>query len=304
MQRPSFADLTAFSAVANHRSFRAAADMMGVSRSGLSHTIRGLEKQLGVRLLHRTTRSVALTEAGERLLKRLTPVLRELDEALDGVVDDGGNPAGTLRINGGEAGVRMLMNNVVPRFVERHPNVSLDIVCAGDLVDIVEEGFDAGIRLAEAVPRDMIAVPIGLDVRFVAVASPAYLAKRPLPTVPDDLHRHLCIRQRLPSGKMYRWEFERHGEEVAIDVPGTLTLNHTLIMLEAAAKGLGIAYAPESAARSWIDDGRLVVLLTDWSQPIPGLRLYYPGHRHVPSALRAFIEVMRTIDWEEPRRRG
>lgn len=295
MARPTLNDLTAFAAVAEHRSFRKAADVLGVSRSSLSHAIAGLERNLGARLLHRTTRSVAPTEAGGRLLRRLKPVLQDLDKALDAVAVDGGRPGGTLRINGGEGGMRLLLQRVVPAFVERYPHVSLDLVTDGRLVDIVEQGFDAGIRLAEAVPQDMIAVPLGEDFRFLAVAAPAYLTKAGRPGTPDDLWQHSCIRQRLPSGKLYRWEFEKHGQEIAIDVPGVMTLDHTMLMIEAAAAGLGIAYVPEIAARSRLDDGRLIALLEDWSPPVGGLRLYYPGHRHVPAALRAFIDVMRTV---------
>jgi DNA-binding transcriptional LysR family regulator len=293
MYRPTLADLAAFSAVAKHRSFREASDLLGISRSRVSHTVLTLERNLGVRLFNRTTRSVALTEAGERLLKRLEPALQGINDAIDAVVDDGGYLGGTLRITGGEIGIRRLMASVVPRFLDSYPNVSLDIVAQGNLVDIVDEGFDAGIRLAEAVPRDMIAIPIGDDLRFIAVASPGYLAGNPRPHTPDDLQQHRCIRQRLPSGKMYRWEFEKHGGEISIEVPGALTLNHTLIMVEAAANGMGIAYVPETSARSWIQNGKLVALLEDWSPPVPGLRLYYPGHRHVPPALRAFIDTIR-----------
>lgn len=297
MPKPSLADLTAFASIAEHRSFRRAADTLGVSRSSLSHAMRGLERQLDVRLLNRTTRSVAPTEAGARLLRRLSPVLRDLDEALDGLSDDSGQPSGTLRINGNEAAVRMLLPKVVPEFLARYPQMALDLVSEGRLVDIVEQGFDAGIRLAEAVPQDMIPVRLGGNVRFVAVASPAYIAKRPCPVIPDDLHQQRCIRQRLPSGKLYRWEFAKHGQEVSIDVPGVLTLDHTGIMVEAALDGLGIAYVSEPAARAALDGGRLVILLEDWSPEIPGLCLYYPGHRHVPAGLRAFIDLLKaTVD--------
>ena len=291
--RPTLTDLAAFSAVAERRSFRKAADVLGVSRSSLSHTIAALERTLGTRLLHRTTRSVAPTEAGARLLRRLKPVLQELDQALDAVADDGGHPGGTLRINGAEAAMRLLVEQVVPRFLERYPHVALDLVVDGSLVDIVGQGFDAGVRLAEAVPQDMIAVPFGSDFRFLAVASPSYVDAMGRPATPDELRQHRCIRQRLPSGKLYRWEFEKRGQEIAVDVAGLLTLNHTMLMLEAAADGLGIAYAPEAAARPWLSDGRLVPLLEDWSPRVGGLRLYYPGHRHVSASLRAFIEVMR-----------
>lgn len=296
MAKPTLTDLKAFSAIAAHRSFRRAADELGASRSSLSHTMTALERDLGVRLLHRTTRSVSPTEAGERLLARLTPALRDLDGALDAVAEDRGRPSGTLRINADEGAARLLLRSVVPRFLERYPDVTLDLATEGRLIDIVEQGFDAGVRLREAVPQDMVAVPIGGDSRFVAVASPTYLAGRPEPAVPDDLRHQTCIRQRLPSGKRYRWEFERHGQEVAVDVPGALTLDHTGLMVEAALAGLGIAYVPKRAVRTHLDERRLVTVLDDWCPRIPGLCLYYSGHRHVPAGLRAFIGVLKETD--------
>jgi DNA-binding transcriptional LysR family regulator len=293
MTKPTLADLTAFSAVAAHRSFRRAADALGVSRSSLSHAMLALERDLGVRLLNRTTRSVAPTEAGETLLTRLAPLLRDLDEALDAVADARGNPSGMLRINANESAARLLLRTAVPRFLARFPGMALDLVSEGRLVDIVEQGFDAGVRLGESIPRDMIAVRISDDLRFVVIAAPSYLAERSPPVTPDELRDHTCIRQRLPSGKRYRWEFGKHGQEVTIDVPGALTLDHNGLMVEAAADGLGLAYVPESAARDWLDDGRLVTVLDDWCPLIPGLHLYYPGHRHVPAGLRAFIDVLK-----------
>ncbi len=295
MPKPSLADLTAFASIAEHRSFRRAADALGVSRSSLSHLMRTLERTLDVRLLHRTTRSVAPTEAGERLLKRLAPVLRDLDEALDAVSDDSGQPSGMLRINGNEAAARLLLGTVVPLFLARYPQMSLDLVSEGRLIDIVEQKFDAGIRLAESVPQDMIAVRLGGDMRFVAVASPAYLAANPMPVHPDDLRQHRCIRQRLPSGKLYRWEFARHGQEIAIDVRGALTLDHSGLMVEAAIAGLGVAFVPEDVARAGLESKKLAIVLEDWAPAIPGLCLYYPGNRHVPAGLRAFIDMVKTF---------
>jgi len=275
--RPTLNDLAAFAAVAHHRSFRKAADALGVSRSALSHALLGLERSLGVRLLNRTTRSVAPTEAGARLLARLGPVLQDLDLALDDLAEERGGPSGTLRINANKAATLLLLRKVVPRFLARYPDVELDLVSEGRLVDIVAEGFDAGVRLAEAVPA------------YLAAAAPL--------ATPDDLRRHRCIRQRLPSGKRYRWEFARHGEEIALDVPGALTLDDSNLMVEAAADGLGIAYVPESFAREMLESGHLVTVLEDWCPPIPGLALYYPRNRHVPSALRAFIDVLKATDW-------
>jgi DNA-binding transcriptional LysR family regulator len=253
----------------------------------------GLEQNLGVRLLNRTTRSVSLTEAGGRLLADIIPVLQGLDTALDTLADARGSPAGNLRISANKGAARLLLREVVPQFLSRYPNVELDLVSDGRLVDIVATGFDAGIRLAEDVPQDMIAVRFRGDVRFVAVASPAYLAPRTIPTTPDDLRLHRCIRHRLPSGKRYRWEFSKHGEEMIVEVPGALTLDDVDLMADAAADGLGIAYVPEACARNGLESGRLVSVLTDWCPPIPGLTLYYPGNRHVPSALRAFIDVLK-----------
>ncbi|MCD9027229.1 LysR family transcriptional regulator [Luteimonas sp. BDR2-5] len=295
MGKPTLATLRAFMAVAEHRSFRRAADLLGITRSSLSHAIRGLEDDVGTRLLHRTTRSVSLTEAGAHLLGRLDPLIGELDTALEEVSGAQGNLQGRLRINGNEASIRLLLQTVVPAFLARHPGVALDLVAEGRLVDIVAQGFDAGIRLGESVPKDMVAVPLGPDLRFLAVASPAYLAARPAPEVPDELARHRCIRQRLPSGKRYRWEFGRRGQDLAIDVPGALTLDNSQLMVDAAVAGLGIAYVPEPYVHAALRDGRLVAVLEDWCPPVPGLCLYFPGNRHVPASLRAFIDTIRAL---------
>lgn len=293
MPKPTLNDLHAFAAIAAHRSFRKAADELGLKPSTLSHGMRSLERGMGVRLLHRTTRSVSPTDAGERLLTRLQPVLRDLELAFGEIDELRDRPSGTLRINAGETAARLLLQSVVPAFLLRHPEVSLDLVTEGRLVDIVAEGFDAGVRLGEAVPQDMIAVRFGGELRFLAVASPAYLADRAPPRTPDDLKDHACIRFRLPSGKPYRWEFEQRGQELSVDVPGRLTLNHLDLMLEAAARGLGIAYVPDRSAQPHLETGRLVAVLADWCPPLLGLVLYYPGNRHVPGALRAFIDVLR-----------
>ncbi len=295
MAKPSLSDLTALAAISTHRSFRKAADELGLSSSTLSHMMQSLERKMGLRLLHRTTRSVSTTEAGERLVARLNPLLRELDLALEEAGDLGHRLSGTLRINAGEAAARALLRSAIPSFLARHPQMSLDLVTDGRLVDIVAGGFDAGVRLWESVPRDMIAVRFGGEVRFAPAASPAYLARHGAPTSPDELKHHACIRLRMPSGKLYRWEFERHGQELSVDVAGTLTLDHVELMTEAAAAGLGIAYVPDSASRPYVARGALVTVLEAWCPPIPGLALYYPGHRHVPPGLRAFIEVLREV---------
>ena len=294
MPKPTLSDLTAFAAVARRRSFvRAAADLEQ-SPSALSHAIRALETRLGVRLFNRSTRSVALTAAGSELLERLGPVLRDLDEALAAVDAFRARPSGVVRINAPESASRLLVRHVLAPLRERYPEVELDLVTEGRLVDIVAEGFDAGVRLGEAVPQDMVGVRFGGSARFVAVAAPAYLARAGALAAPEDLHAHACIRHRLPSGKLYRWEFERRREEVTVDVPGWLTLNRLDLMVEAALEGHGVAYVPEAEAQAALDDGRLARVLDDWTPPITGFLLYYPGHRHPPPPLRAFIDALRT----------
>jgi DNA-binding transcriptional LysR family regulator len=293
--KPSLGDLAAFVAIVSHRSFRKAADELGLSPSTLSHVIRTLETNIGTRLLNRTTRSVSPTEAGERLAARLMPVIRDFDLALEEIDEFRNRPSGTLRINSSEIAARVLLSSVVPVFIERYPEMSLDLVTEGKLVDIVAEGFDAGTRLGESVPQDMIAVPFDGETRFVAVASPAYLSRRPAPKTPDDLKDHVCIRFRLRSGKLFRWEFEKHGQEMAVDVAGPLALDHMQLMIEAAAKGMGIAYVSERGLQPYLESGALVLVLEDWCPWIPGLFLYYPGRRHVPPGLRAFIDVLKEV---------
>jgi DNA-binding transcriptional LysR family regulator len=295
MPRLSLTDLSAVLAVARHRSFRRAADELGLAPSTLSHNIRQIEETLGVRLFNRTTRSVAPTQACERLAERLSPALAEVDRALEEVDAFRGEPAGTVRINAPEAAVDLLLAHVVPVALERHPALAVDLVAEGRLVDIVAEGFDAGIRLGEAVPQDMVAVRFGGDERFVVVASPAYLQANSTPSVPDDLRSHSCIRHRFESGRIYRWEFERRGQELALDVPGRLTLDRIGAMIDAAEAGLGLAYVPARAAAPAIKRGALRIVLDDWCPRIPGLFLYYPGHRHPPPALRAFIDILKEI---------
>jgi DNA-binding transcriptional LysR family regulator len=292
---PALTDLNAFAAIVRHASFRKAADELGLSPSTLSHMMRTLEANMAVRLLNRTTRSVSPTDVGERLLARLQPVLSDLAQALDEVDFLRARPSGTLRINASEPAARTLLATVVPKFLARYPEMVLDLVTEGRLVDIVAAGFDAGIRLGEAVPQDMIAVKFGGDARFIAVAAPGYLADKTMPQVPDDLMQHGCIRFRLSSGKLFRWEFERHGQEIAVDVPGALILDNLQLMTEAAVAGLGIAYVAENIALPYLQEARLVRVLDDWCPSIPGLCLYYPGHRHVPPGLRAFIEILKAV---------
>ncbi|QAY79286.1 LysR family transcriptional regulator [Sphingosinicella sp. BN140058] len=293
MNRPSLNDLTAFMAVATHRNFRRAADSLGTAPSTLSHAMRALEERLGVRLLNRTTRSVAPTEAGMQLLAQLQPVLASLDEALNGVAEFRGAVAGTVRINAPRVAASLLVRDIVPMVAERFPEVVVDIVVEGQLIDIVASGFDAGVRLAGSIPRDMIAVPIGQPVLFVCVAAPGYLDRFGTPETPDDLARHRCIGHRMPSGKLYRWEFERAGQELVVDAGGSLILDDEELMVDAAVAGLGIAYVAGPAAEAALRDGRLRQLLAAWTPAPEAVALYYPGHRAVPPALRAFLDCVK-----------
>lgn len=304
MTRPTLNDLASFAAVAHHRNFRVAAETLGISRSALSHAIIALESKLGIRLFNRTTRSVSLTQAGAQLLARLDPVLQDLDKALDTLAETRGTPSGILRINANKSGSRILLRQVVPPFLALHPEVEIDLVSEGRLVDIVGQGFDAGVRLSETVPQDMVAVKFGGTVRFITVAAPSYLRNRALPYTPDDLHGHACIRQRLPGGRRYRWEFSRRGAEYVIDVPGMLTLDDNDLLVQAAVDGLGIAYVPDRFAQPFLASGQLVTILDEWCPPIPGLALYYPRNRHVPATLRAFIDTMKEIFQDEERGHG
>ncbi|MBP2169623.1 DNA-binding transcriptional LysR family regulator [Erwinia toletana] len=292
-QKPDLTSLTAFATIVSHASFRKAADELGMSPSTLSHMMRTLEEKMGVRLLHRTTRSVSPTEAGDALFASLQPALRELNSALAVVEDFRQRPRGNLRINSSEIAARYLLNHIIPRFLAFYPDISLDLVTEGRLIDIVSEHFDAGVRLAEDVPQDMIAVPFGGNARFVAVAAPHYLQNKTPINVPDDLRHHQCVRFRLPSGKLYRWEFARHGQELTILPQGALMLDHLELMAQAAAQELGVAYVPYAVAQPYLARGELNLVLEEWCPEIPGMCLYYPGHRHIPAALRAFIDTLR-----------
>lgn len=296
--RPGLNELSAFVAIATQRSFRKAADALGLSASTLSHMIRTLEHRMGARLLNRTTRSVSPTAAGEMLLARLQPVLRDLDIALAEVDALRGQPSGILRINASEIAVLMLLRSVIPNFLARYPKMHLDLAAEGKFVDIVAKGFDAGIRLGESVPQDMIAIRFGGPARLIPVASPAYLARHGTPQTPGDLAGHNCVRFRLPSGKLLHWEFEKNGREISVDVTGQITLDRVDLMAEAALLGLGIAFIPEQTALPLINDGRLTLLLDSWCPDFPGLVLYYPGHRLVPPGLRAFVDLLRETEFQ------
>lgn len=302
MSNVALSELNGFIAIADHKSFRAAAKLLAVSPSALSHAISNFEARMGVRLFNRTTRSVALTEAGERLLKRVRGAMADLDEAVADVASMRDRPSGTIKISASEAGATPLVRHVLPSFLTAYPDIHVEIIVDGRLVDIVADGFDAGVRFLEAVPRDMIAIPIGRDMRFVAVASPGYLKAHTPPRAPHDLARHHCIRFRFESGSIYRWDLERHGRTATIDVPGQLTVSNMNLAAEAAAAGIGIAWVPEDIITAPLKSGKLVRVLEEWSPPFPGYCLYYPANRHPPAALRLFSQAARA--WAQKQQHG
>ena len=298
MRGSDFAELKAFAAVVERASFARAADHLGFSPSALSQTIRQLETRLGVRLLNRTTRSVAPTSAGARLYERVVPVIQELDAAVAEAIEATGRTAGTLRINTLSMAADKLIAPRLGRFHRAYPQVVLDIVIDDGLSDIVAGRFDAGIRVGERLEKDMIAVRLTPDVEMTAVASPDYLAHHGEPKTPADLHSHVCINWRFPgSGAIYRWEFEKKGKKLEIAVEGALISNHQEIVVEGALQGLGILYAYYDAR---IDDfiarGQLKRVLAEWSLTLPGLFLYYSNRRLPRPALRAFINCLLDRD--------
>ncbi|KAK47683.1 LysR family transcriptional regulator [Caballeronia jiangsuensis] len=292
MKTSGLAELEAVLAVSRHRSFRAAASELSVSTSALSHSIAGLEARIGVRLFNRTTRSVSLSEAGAQFVQNVAPALSTIRDALEQAGSFRDTPSGTLRINTSVGAAHQAMP-VFVAFLQRYPDMKLDIVTEGRLIDIVVEGFDAGIRLLETVPQDMIAVPFGERQRFAVVGSPAYFSGHKPPRTPADLAAHRCIRSRMPSGSIYQWEFERHGQTVRIDGDGALTLDEPGMMLAAARAGLGLAYLTEWNVSADLVAGTLVRVLEEWTPPLDGLCLYHPGRRHVPAGLRALIDMIR-----------
>lgn len=294
MRDVDLADLETFAAVARARSFRSVARVRGVSPSSLSEALRRLESRLGVRLLNRTTRSVTPTEAGERLLERLTPALGEVAAALDAVNSFRDSLTGTLKLNVPSAVARLILPSLVGPFLKKHPGIVLEVASEDTFIDILAAGFDAGIRYDERLEKDMIAVPIGPRVqRFVTAASPAYLAAHGRPSHPKDLLQHACIRHRFPSGATFPWEFERDGEIVKISPKGPLIASTIELELSAAVQGLGLIHSFEGHLRASIASGALEPVLEEWSQAFSGPFLYYPSRRQMPAPLRAFVDFVK-----------
>jgi DNA-binding transcriptional LysR family regulator len=294
MPQPDLNDLLAFRAVAQQRSFTRAAAQLGISQSALSQTLRGLEERLGLRLLTRTTRSVATTEAGERLLHTLAPALADIEYGLAALNDLRDKPAGTIRINAHDHAVQSVLWPALLKLLPHHPDITVEIKEDAGLTDIVAARYDAGIRAGEMVAADMVAVRIGPDMRMAVVGTPEYFAHHPPPETPQDLTAHRCINLRLPTrGGLYAWEFEKGGREVRVRVEGPLILNATAPMLQAALAGFGLAYLPEDTVQPHIAAGRLARVLQNWCPAYPGYHLYYPSRRQPTAAFALLVKALR-----------
>ncbi|BDG74307.1 LysR family transcriptional regulator [Roseomonas fluvialis] len=295
LYRAGLSDLEAIIAIARRASFRAAALDLGMSATALSVAVGKLEASLGVRLFNRTTRSVSLTDAGRVFVDQVGPALLDIHGAMDAVRSQQATPSGTLRINAFATAAREILSPLILEFLRRYPQVHVDIVTEGRLVDIVAEGFDLGARVADLVPTDMIAVSLGRPRRSAVVASPAHFEKHARPRVPSDLLKHPCIRARLPNGALYRWHFEKGGRTAVIDVNGPITLDDAGLARSAVLAGIGLGYFFEQDVHADIEAGRVVRVLEDWTPPLPGLCLYYPGRRNPSAALKALVSLAREL---------
>ncbi|MHC8407828.1 MULTISPECIES: LysR family transcriptional regulator [unclassified Pseudomonas] len=294
MLRQNANDLLAFLAVARARSFTKAAARLGVSQSALSHTIRGLEARLGLRLLTRTTRSVSPTEAGQRMLEKIGPHFEEIEIELAALSDLRDTPAGNIRINAMDHALEYILWPVLKPFLAQYPDISVEVCCDYGFVDIAAQGFDAGVRLGEDVAQGMIATRIGADMRMLVVGSPAYFTDRIQPLTPRDLTGHACNNLRLPTnGGLYTWEFKKDQESLNVRVSGQVTFNGVYQLLQAALDGFGLSYIPEDMVAPYIEDGRLVAVLDDWCAPFTGFHLYYPSRRQASPAFALFLEAVR-----------
>jgi len=292
MDTAELIELTVFASVAKHLSFRQAATERGTSSSAVSHSIRSLETRVGVRLFHRTTRSVSMTEAGQALYSKVQPALADMQNALDGLNSFRATPFGTVRINVPSSLAAYVLGEAMELLVT-HSGLKLEVVATDSLVDIVEEGFDAGIRFGERLSQDMIAVRLKPKFRFAVVGSADYFAQHPAPTTPHELQHHACIRYAFPSGTILNWEFTKEGKTVEVDVTGPLTADSQELMVDAAARGLGLAYVWEERAVPYLRDGRLQRCLEDWCTVEEELFLYFPSRKHQTAGLRAIIDAMK-----------
>lgn len=295
IRRADLADFAYFIEVARHRSFRHAATELGVTPSTLSHAMRGLEERLGVRLLNRTTRSVTLTAAGADLLASIQTPFEAIGEAAENLNRFRETPAGRVRINVLEDAATLILAPVIPIFVDRYPDVELDISVNNRLIDVIESGFDAGVRYGGTVPEDMIAQPLSADIRWMAAASPAYLEQFGQPDHPSELGRHRCVGIKLGNNQIYDWEFERDGEEVTVEAGGHITVDTSHALISLGLSGVGIVYGVEPVLRPHLEAGTLKPVLSDWSPMGPGCHIYYSSRRQVPTGLRLLIDLIREL---------
>ncbi|WP_454674415.1 LysR family transcriptional regulator [Achromobacter pestifer] len=295
MHRTGITELEAVLGVARHQSFRAAALELGMSATAISNAVAGLEARLKVRLFNRSTRSVALTDAGQRFVDRITPAVTEIQRASEEAGTEPDAPSGTLRINAPPETTLMLLQPLLYEYLRRYPQMRVDVVTERRLIDIVAEGFDAGIRLEESVPQDMIAVPLIANMRMLVVASPDYLARHGTPQAPGDLMQHHGIGMRMSHGGLYHWELERDGQKLQIDMPTRMSFTETQAMRDAVLNGMGVGFLSEWFVQEDLATGKLVALLQDWCPTFGGLRLYYAGHRYVPARLRALVELVHEM---------
>lgn len=295
MHRSGLIELEVVLAVANRLSFRAAARELGMSATAVSRIVASQETQLKVRLFNRSTRSVALTPAGERYIERIAPALAEIQRVSEEIATTSDTPTGTLRINAPQESVSLLYQPLIEVYLQRYPHMRLDITSESRMVDIVAEGYDAGIRLAESVPQDMIAVSLTPDIRMLVVATPEYFATHGTPQSPEDLLQHHSIGMRMSHGGIYHWELERHQQKFSLNIPPRIVLNEMQAIRRAVLSGVGIAFISEWFVQEDIAQGRLVSVLEEWCPSFGGLRLYYPGRRHVPPGLKAFIALAQEL---------
>lgn len=297
LNRTDLADFSYFLVIAKHRSFRRAGLELGVSASALSHSLKGLEARLKVRLLNRTSRSVTLTAAGEELHASISGHFEAIGNAIDILNRYRDDPAGRIRLNVLEHAATLLLAPALPSFIERYPGIEVDVVIANNLVDVIGAGADAGIRYGGTVPEDMIAQRLSADMRWVAVGSPDYFERCGTPLDPNDLLAHNCLRFRLGDDSPYKWEFDRGEESVVVDAPGAITIDNSSFAIDLACRGSAIAYIPEPIALPLVERGELMIVLQDWASDGPGFHIYYPGRRQLPTALRLLIEHIRATDW-------
>ncbi|KPX12842.1 LysR family transcriptional regulator [Pseudomonas syringae] len=296
LSRANLADIVYFLAIARHRSFSRAGLDVGISASALSHAMKGLEARLGVRLFNRTTRSVTLTAAGEELQGMISAPVNDIGQALEALNRLRDEPAGRIRLNALSDGAKLLLGPVLPVFVERYPGIEVDLTVSNKMVDVIGDGHDAGIRFGGTVPTDMIAQRLSPDVRWSVVGTPGYFERFGIPSHPEDLMQHRCLRVRLGNSKIYHWQFAKDGQIFEIDVPGTITLDDSRVGIALASHGAGLMYVPAAIIAPKIAEGLLCEVLKDWSHVDPGFHIYYSSFRQLPVGLRLLIDLIREME--------